>query len=490
MGDAAVHLQEAVNRWQSSINYMQQNMGNANAFVGANPQFAQTPLNYGSAVNNAQQWLDSARQALATQDQGSDPGRASRRPANAWRGVDPNALRRPDRRPPGSSRNWSSKPFPSAEVLTAEAPAVIPQVAVPIGRSARGRGAGDRRPGRAERASAGHRWGRSRRRRRRRRLVVDRDPGRRRGGRPRPRQVGTCCTSSCRRTTRPRRRPSRRRRNTSAALPDPGLTGDEPPPVETPLPTPLPTPSEQTPEAQTPEAQTPVPQTPVPTPVAQPEPVPAPSPRNPRRASPTPTPTPTPCALPNSIGVTGGDHSSLGPSGGSFTVTSTPVVLSANAVDCGDPYRLSFGASRPSGGTVSGASCHPHGDISYNISSGPNPVQVGDSVTVNLEAPPNSCEQTNETGRSRRDVPRHLPGPPAGPPRALGPAGPDGRPRGSDGPWCRCASRSPRSSRPSWSSSWVAATTTAARTRPRPPSSRRSSSPRARHRGPTPSPTR
>jgi hypothetical protein len=171
------------------------------------------------------------------------------------------------------------------------------------------------------------------------------------------------------------------------ALPDPGLTGetpDAPPPVQTPLPTPLPTVDAQAPETQTPE-----PQAPSPTPVAQPEPVPAPAQAPP--PSPSPTPTPTPCALPNSIGVTGGDHSSLGPSGGSFTVTSTPVVLSASAVDCGDPYKMSFGASRPGGGTVSGASCSPHGDISYNISSGPNPVQVGDSVSVTLEAPPNSC---------------------------------------------------------------------------------------------------
>jgi hypothetical protein len=171
------------------------------------------------------------------------------------------------------------------------------------------------------------------------------------------------------------------------ALPEPGLTGTESEPTtSTAVDTPPPTNGVETPVP----AQTP---TPTPTPVSEREPVttqaePPPAP------NPAPTPTPTsqaPCALPNSIGVTGGDHSSLGPSGGSFTVTSTPVVLSADAADCGDPYRLSFGASRPSGGTVSGASCHPHGDISYNISSGPNPVQVGDSVTVNLEAPPNSC---------------------------------------------------------------------------------------------------
>jgi hypothetical protein len=173
------------------------------------------------------------------------------------------------------------------------------------------------------------------------------------------------------------------------ALPEPALTGT----VATT------STAVDAPPATTRGAETPVPaQTPVPTP-SQREPVTtqAQSPPTPNPAQ-TPTPTPTPtaappaeCALPGAIGVTGGDHSSLGPSGGSFTVTSTPVVLSADAVDCGEPYRMSFGASRPSGGTVSGASCHPHGDISYNISSGPNPVQVGDSVTVNLEAPPNSC---------------------------------------------------------------------------------------------------
>ena len=384
MGDAAVHLQEAVNRWQSSINYMQQNMGNANAFVGANPQFAQTPLNYGSAVNNAQQWLDSARQALATQDQGVIRA-ALETSRNAWRGVDPNTLAASRQAATRIVPQLVQQAVPIGEVLAAEAPAVIPQVAVPIGEALAaeapvilaeveqnapqlvtvGTGAG------GAAAAAGFSWT----------AILA-------GG-----AVVVLVLAGgyvlYKQLSKDNNTPSSSVEASPqhvGALPDPGLTGDEPPPVETPLPTPLPTPSEQTPEAQTPEPQTPVQQTPVPPPVAQPEPVPAPA-----QAPAQVAPTPTPSALPNSIGVTGGDHSSLGPSGGSFTVTSTPVVLSANAVDCGDPYRLSFGASRPSGGTVSGASCHPHGDISYNISSGPNPVQVGDSVTVNLEAPPNSC---------------------------------------------------------------------------------------------------
>lgn len=387
MGDAAVHLQEAVNRWQSSINYMQQNMGNANAFLGANPQFAQTPLNYGSAVNNAQQWLDSARQALATQDQGVIRA-ALETSRNAWRGVDPNALAASRQAATGVVQQavpigraltaqmpviqqMAQQAVPIGEVLAAEAPVILAQVEQNAPQLiTTGAGAG------GAAAAAGWSWtailaGGA--------VVVLLAAG----GYVLYKQLSKDNKASS---------PSVEAAPLDVgALPDPGLTGDEPPPVETPLPTPLPTPSEQTPSAQTPEAQTPEAQTPVPTPVAQPEPVPGPSPPPAPNPAPTPTPTPTPCALPNSIGVTGGDHSSLGPSGGSFTVTSTPVVLSANAVDCGDPYRLSFGASRPSGGTVSGASCHPHGDISYNISSGPNPVQVGDSVTVNLEAPPNSC---------------------------------------------------------------------------------------------------
>jgi hypothetical protein len=369
-----------MDRWQSSIKFMQQHQAGSNALVQAEASFAKTPLDYGNAISNAQRWVDSARQALFARD--ANMIRAlTDTSKNAWRGELPQLT--------ATGTRLVQQAVPVGEMLAAEAPAVLPQVAVPISEVLAAEApviaaqveqnapqllTGGATAGGAA-AAAGWSWpailaGGA--------VVIlvlaggyvlykqatkDSSPSPSVQAAPQGQGVG--------------------------ALPDPGLTGDEPPPVQTPLPTPEPTPAAQTPEPPTPEAPTPESQTPVPTPVAQPEPVPGPSP--PPGPNPAPTPTPTPCALPNSIGVTGGDHSSLGPSGGSFNVTSTPVVLSASAPDCGDPYKLSFGASQPSGGTVSGSSCHPHGNISYNISSGPNPVQVGDSVTVNLEAPPNSC---------------------------------------------------------------------------------------------------
>jgi hypothetical protein len=163
-------------------------------------------------------------------------------------------------------------------------------------------------------------------------------------------------------------------------LPDPGLTG----------PSTTPDASVDEPSSAT-GAETPAP-------VAQPEPVAAPAPPPAPNPTPTPAQTPTPistppaqCALPSSIAVTGGDHSSLGPSGGSFTVTSTPVVLSADPAECGAPYKMSFSASGPSG-TTFGSDCEPH-SFSYNISGGANPVKVGDAVAVDLQPPPNSCPQ-------------------------------------------------------------------------------------------------
>jgi hypothetical protein len=393
MGDAAAHLQEAVTRWQNSVNYMQQHMGTANAFVEANPQFAQTPLNYGSAVNNAQQWLDSARQALATQDQGVIRA-ALETSRNAWRGgVDPNAIAASRQAVTRIVPQVAQQAVPIGRMLTSQVPAIqqaavpimevlaaeAPVIAAQVEQNAPqivtvGTGAG------GAAAAAGWSWTAILAGGAVVVLVLA-------GGYVLYRQATSSSSSAPSVQAAPQGQDV-------GALPDPGLTGDAPPPVQTPLPTPVPTDDPQTPDAQTPEPETPDSGTPVPPPVAQPEPVTTQGQSPPEQQTaptPNPTPTPTPCALPNSIGVTGGDHSSLGPSGGSFTVTSTPVVLSADAPDCGDPYKLSFGASRPSGGTVSGSSCHPHGDISYNISSGPNPVQVGDSVTVNLEAPPNSC---------------------------------------------------------------------------------------------------
>ena len=101
-------------------------------------------------------------------------------------------------------------------------------------------------------------------------------------------------------------------------------------------------------------------------------------------------PTPAPasqCALPGSIGVLGGNPSSLGGSGGTTTVASTPFSLSTpTLVNCGAHYRLAFSASGTSG-TSSGNDCKTEG-FDYDISAY---VHVGDTVTVTLQLPPNDC---------------------------------------------------------------------------------------------------
>lgn len=109
----------------------------------------------------------------------------------------------------------------------------------------------------------------------------------------------------------------------------------------------------------------------------------------PRGGTPPPPPPPPPaeCALPGSITASGGSPSSLGPSGGLTTVVSKPFVLSVGGlVSCGAHYRLSFNASGGSR-TSYGADCKTNG-FSYDISGS---VQVGDSVDVHLELPPNAC---------------------------------------------------------------------------------------------------
>ena len=83
----------------------------------------------------------------------------------------------------------------------------------------------------------------------------------------------------------------------------------------------------------------------------------------------------------------GGSPLSLGGSGGSTTVASTPFVLSTPTLEyCGTHYRLSFSASGAMG-TSSGYDCKKEG-FSYDISAY---VHVGDSVNVQLALPPNAC---------------------------------------------------------------------------------------------------
>jgi hypothetical protein len=139
------------------------------------------------------------------------------------------------------------------------------------------------------------------------------------------------------------------------------------------------------------------PAVPAPTPNPEPPPVQTPAPiepvsPRPRSQTPPPppqqAPAPTPqCAYPDSIQVSGGSASSLGPQGGSFTVTSPNVVLSTGGlVNCGKHYQLGFSAAG-SAGTASGYDCKKSG-FNYNIS---NSVKPGDSVSVNLQLPPNTC---------------------------------------------------------------------------------------------------
>jgi hypothetical protein len=135
-------------------------------------------------------------------------------------------------------------------------------------------------------------------------------------------------------------------------------SGEQTPPAAV-----VPTPNPEPPPVQTPPAPRPQPQAPTP----QPQPAPAPTPQ---------------CTYPNSIGVQGGSGS-LGPQGGSFTVTDPNVVLSTGGlVNCGKHYQLGF-----SDGSASGYDCKTSG-FNYNIS---NSVKVGDSVSVAFRLPPNSC---------------------------------------------------------------------------------------------------
>ncbi len=123
-------------------------------------------------------------------------------------------------------------------------------------------------------------------------------------------------------------------------------------------------------------------QPPPPNPVPEPSPVQAPQ----RSQTPTPPPpAPTPqCAYPDSIGVSGGSTSSLGPQGGTFTVTSPNVVLSTGGlVNCGKHYQLGYSVSDG----ASGHDCKTSG-FNYDISGNVSP---GKTVSVVFSLPPNSC---------------------------------------------------------------------------------------------------
>lgn len=181
----------------------------------------------------------------------------------------------------------------------------------------------------------------------------------------------------------------------SSSAPQDVSAGPSPAPVREPEPVPSPVENLLGPGGSTdPGGNDPLP----PTPNAEPLPVPAQdpgsqSPQQPAAPAPSPQPQPAPppappptpeCQYPSSIGVSGGDTSSLGPQGGSFTVTSPNVTLSTGGlVNCGQHYQLGYSSS--SGG--SGYDCKTSG-FSYGIGSN---VQVGDSVSVNFNLPPNSC---------------------------------------------------------------------------------------------------
>jgi hypothetical protein len=127
----------------------------------------------------------------------------------------------------------------------------------------------------------------------------------------------------------------------------------------------------------------------VPTPNPAPQPVPAANPSpEPETPPPAPSPQPAPppptpqCQYPGSIGVSGGDVSSLGPQGGSFTATGPVTLSTGGLVNCGQHYKLAF----TTGNGASGHDCKTSG---FNFS--PGVIQAGDSVSVNFNLPPNSC---------------------------------------------------------------------------------------------------
>jgi hypothetical protein len=100
-----------------------------------------------------------------------------------------------------------------------------------------------------------------------------------------------------------------------------------------------------------------------------------------------PPPPPPACSLPASIGVSGGSVTSLPGSGGSFTVQSIPVTLTATMPHCAQHYRLEYSGSGTSG-TYSGSDCKMD---AFNVSISNGSMAVGDTINVTLQLPPNAC---------------------------------------------------------------------------------------------------
>jgi hypothetical protein len=119
----------------------------------------------------------------------------------------------------------------------------------------------------------------------------------------------------------------------------------------------------------------------------------APPPPDDGGGAPAPGPVVPPgCSPPDSISVQGGDTGTLPGRGGTFTVTGSSVVLSTPALtDCGQHYRLAFVSNGSSAGgathSSNGHDCERTG-FTYDISGY---VQVGDTVSVRLDLPPNDC---------------------------------------------------------------------------------------------------
>jgi hypothetical protein len=112
----------------------------------------------------------------------------------------------------------------------------------------------------------------------------------------------------------------------------------------------------------------------------------------PQQQAPAPPPTAPPlpsCGFGNGISVSGGNPGTLGAGGGSFTVASIPVTISVSGVPpCGKHYRLEYSGGGAKG-SYNGLSACTFDGPSVTINS--QFMSVGDTVSVTLQIPPNSC---------------------------------------------------------------------------------------------------
>jgi hypothetical protein len=117
---------------------------------------------------------------------------------------------------------------------------------------------------------------------------------------------------------------------------------------------------------------------------------PAQAPQQQAPAQPPPTSPPLPsCGFGNGISVSGGNPSTLGSGGGSFTVTAIPVTISVSGVPpCGKHYRLEYSGGGAKG-SYNGLSACTFDGPSVTINS--QFMSVGDTVSVTFQIPPNSC---------------------------------------------------------------------------------------------------